>query len=965
MNSDNNMNNTGNPNNNNPVNDNLPALYNEEIANILHNDDYFNSPDTMLGNEPQDIPTVTTQTTTSMENLNTLNNNNNNNNNNKTVTNNDDDDLDTINITNPNTVNTGSNNNNNTNFPYTLQKRRSTQRSTTDSATTDNTSSGTVEDIINPSFMKPNQSLNNKERSLMLARDAKANIRHLMRRGSPLGMFNTEQLTQNEINNILNNHTNTANNNTNTNNSNNNNNNMHGTTSNINGNNNSNSNNNPTLPNRNTTPLYSSDIARNSITPTVNYNNNNVTTTNSDNKQTIQHNTNTQRRHNPHKTRPAFVNKLWSMVNDINNKDLIQWAGDGKSFIVTNRESFVHNILPRYFKHSNFASFVRQLNMYGWHKVQDVKSGSIQGSSDDRWQFANENFEKDREDLLINIVRQRGGNHHQQGTNDNNNNNNNNNNNYSNYNINQKLLQNIDNIQDINDPMRNNGNNYQLPGNLNPRATLHITNGPESIQIQNNIATVLNELEQIKYNQIAISKDLIRVNKDNDLLWKENMMARERYRSQQQILEKIFRFMAAMMPHMDQKMIMDGIVQDNDMSGDLLSTNTGNNHNNTQNNKAGNNNNTQNNMDRNNSMFNGMINYDNINPQVISPSEKSDNHHGVYLETLEDIDNSPPGSMSNSNNRMNSNNNNNNNNNGKINNNVNDRFLLKNKTQSPENVQSSNNNNKYNNNNNNLFNKSYQTPIIHDNSNNKISELPFSESDDNVSPIIQEVKSTTTSPQLNTAATDASGNDTFFNNLQTNDNNNNNNNNNNTNNNNDNNNNITDENINNDINSIRQLQNNIEEQNNRIRNLGNMVTHLTPKLMSPMTTNASTTHHSQQHSNDNKNDLFNFQDYFNQPTPQGVQTPPSHQHPHNREVADEIPSMSGGLPSGLTPLMMEDPSLLTSTNDLTNDANGANYNLSTPQIEELNELNDLQHNHNKRRVSSSSMEDLNHKRSRK
>lgn len=87
------------------------------------------------------------------------------------------------------------------------------------------------------------------------------------------------------------------------------------------------------------------------------------------------------------KTRPAFVNKVWSMINDPVNSHLIQWSEDGLSLIVVNREKFVHEILPKYFKHSNFASFVRQLNMYGWHKVQDVKSGSIQSSSDDRWQF--------------------------------------------------------------------------------------------------------------------------------------------------------------------------------------------------------------------------------------------------------------------------------------------------------------------------------------------------------------------------------------------------------------------------------------------------------------------------------------------------------------------------------------------------------------------------------------------------
>lgn len=107
------------------------------------------------------------------------------------------------------------------------------------------------------------------------------------------------------------------------------------------------------------------------------------------------------------KTRPAFVLKVWNMVNDPANHDYIRWTDDGQAFVVVHREDFMKLILPNYFKHNNFASFVRQLNMYGWHKVQDVTSGTMKEGSnlDDAFQFKNPDFIRGREDLLDNIVR--------------------------------------------------------------------------------------------------------------------------------------------------------------------------------------------------------------------------------------------------------------------------------------------------------------------------------------------------------------------------------------------------------------------------------------------------------------------------------------------------------------------------------------------------------------------------------
>lgn len=104
---------------------------------------------------------------------------------------------------------------------------------------------------------------------------------------------------------------------------------------------------------------------------------------------------------------PAFVRKLWDMVDSPSTDEYIHWTADGQSFEVVGREQFERVVLPQYFKHNNFSSFVRQLNMYGWHKVQDVQSGAMH-SNDETWRFKSDNFVRGRKDLLYNIVRNKG-----------------------------------------------------------------------------------------------------------------------------------------------------------------------------------------------------------------------------------------------------------------------------------------------------------------------------------------------------------------------------------------------------------------------------------------------------------------------------------------------------------------------------------------------------------------------------
>jgi len=51
------------------------------------------------------------------------------------------------------------------------------------------------------------------------------------------------------------------------------------------------------------------------------------------------------------------------MLEDVTVQHLISWNVTGTSFVVSNASEFSRDVLPRYFKHSNFSSYVRQLNM--------------------------------------------------------------------------------------------------------------------------------------------------------------------------------------------------------------------------------------------------------------------------------------------------------------------------------------------------------------------------------------------------------------------------------------------------------------------------------------------------------------------------------------------------------------------------------------------------------------------------
>ncbi|CAK4196951.1 unnamed protein product [Aphanomyces euteiches] len=93
---------------------------------------------------------------------------------------------------------------------------------------------------------------------------------------------------------------------------------------------------------------------------------------------------------------PKFLRYLFQIL-ECEDPTIISWAGDGTSIQILDMAAVATVVLPKYFKHSNYASFQRQLNYFGFRKWTKSQTNICT--------FSHPEFTKHRPDRMCYIKR--------------------------------------------------------------------------------------------------------------------------------------------------------------------------------------------------------------------------------------------------------------------------------------------------------------------------------------------------------------------------------------------------------------------------------------------------------------------------------------------------------------------------------------------------------------------------------
>lgn len=103
---------------------------------------------------------------------------------------------------------------------------------------------------------------------------------------------------------------------------------------------------------------------------------------------------------------PMFLTKTYHMIEK-SDPEIATWSEAGDNFVVKNVDQFAQEVLPQYFKHSNFSSFARQLNFYGFRKLkaEPILTADFDARTATHVRFFHEHFHRHKPELLVHIKR--------------------------------------------------------------------------------------------------------------------------------------------------------------------------------------------------------------------------------------------------------------------------------------------------------------------------------------------------------------------------------------------------------------------------------------------------------------------------------------------------------------------------------------------------------------------------------
>ena len=66
---------------------------------------------------------------------------------------------------------------------------------------------------------------------------------------------------------------------------------------------------------------------------------------------------------------------MLEVADELGFADIVSWCPHGRAFIVRKPKQFASKTMRKYFKHTKFTSFQRQLNLYGFRRITKGTDG--------------------------------------------------------------------------------------------------------------------------------------------------------------------------------------------------------------------------------------------------------------------------------------------------------------------------------------------------------------------------------------------------------------------------------------------------------------------------------------------------------------------------------------------------------------------------------------------------------------